>query len=269
MINGAYIRLVWRNNRIFALFSMAFIMLFQFLMLFLVTTFDIPAILSVVIDQLPPAMKVLLNDSFFSMLNVNGAAAFGLNHPIVLTLLVLNAINIPSHQISGELESGTLELLMAHPFKRKALITALWFSGSMIILLIIFMALVGSVASILIFHQLDIIILSRLLEIGLNLWLLITVIFSYTLLIAVYGKMGFRAGNMSAAVTFFFYLLFFLAQIWTTIAITNHLNIFNYYQPQKIMFDEGNFRGDMLVLAFLVVACLVLSLRQFGKRDIP
>jgi ABC-type transport system involved in multi-copper enzyme maturation permease subunit len=248
---------------------MVFIMLFQFLMLFLVTTFDIPAILSVVVDQLPPAMKVLLNDSFFSMLNVDGAAAFGLNHPIVLTLLVITAINIPSHQVSRELESGTLELLLAHPFKRHALMTSLWFSGSMIILLIIFMALAGSCASIFIFHELNFTLFTRLLEIGLNLWLLITVIFSYTLLIAVFGKTGFKAGNLSAAVTFFFYLLFFLAQLWSKLSFTNYFNIFNYYQPQKTMSGQGSFSRDILVLAILMALCLGLSLRHFEKRDVP
>jgi ABC-2 type transport system permease protein len=269
MIKWAYIRLVWRNHRTFALFSMIFIMSFQFLILFLVTTFDTKAIFSVILEQLPPAMKAFLQDSFFNMLSYDGAAAFGLNHPIVLTLLVINAINIPAHHISGELETGTLELLLAHPVKRRTLLLSLWTSGSLIILAIVTMALIGSCTSIIIFHHLTGSIFTHLLEITLNLGLLITLIFTYTLLIAVFGKSGFKAGNMSAAITFFFYLLFFLAQLWSKISLTNYFNIFYYYQPQKLMFGQGNFFRDVVILLSVIMLSLAISMRQFGKRDLP
>lgn len=269
MIKWSYIRLVWRNHRIFVLFSMAFITLFQFLILYLVTTFDTAAILSAILEQLPPMMKAFLQDSFFSMLNYDGAAAFGLNHPIVLTLLVITAINIPSHHISRELETGTLELLLAHPFRRNALLSSLWLSGALIIMLIIFTALLGSCTSIILFHELTGAIFIHLLQICMNLWLLITLIFTYTLLIAVYGRTGTRAGNTSAGITFFFYLLFFVSELWSTLAFTKYINIFNYYQPQKLMFGQGNFLRDFLVLSGLIVICLGLSLKRFGQRDIP
>ena len=269
MINRAYINLVWRNNRIFTLFSAAFITLFQFMILYLATTFDTAAILSAILDQLPPMIKAFLNDSFFSMLSYDGAAAFGLSHPIVTTLLVTNTINIPTHHISRELESGTLELLLAHPYRRSSLILSLWTSGALIILFIVIMALTGSFVSIFMFHELTAIVLVRLFEISLNLWLLMMLIFSYTMLIAVYGKTGFKAGNMSAAITFFFYLLSFLAQIWSAISFTNYFNIFNYYQPQKLMFGKGEFLRDILVLFFIIIILLGLSLRRFGKRDLP
>jgi ABC-type transport system involved in multi-copper enzyme maturation permease subunit len=248
---------------------MGFITLFQFLILYLVTTFDTAAILSAILDQLPPMMRVFLNDSFFSMLNYDGAAAFGLNHPIVLTLLVITAINIPAHHISRELESGTLELLLAHPVRRKTLLFSLWISGSLIIMIIIATALIGSCTSIILFHELTGSIFIHLLEICLNLWLLITLIFTYTLLIAVFGKTGSRPGNTSAGITFFFYLLFFLAQLWSMISFTNYFNIFNYYQPQKLMLGQGNFLRDILVLSVLILVCFGISLKQFNNRDLP
>jgi ABC-2 type transport system permease protein len=259
MIKLTYLRLVWRNHRTFALFSMAFITLFQFLILYLVTTFD----------TLPPVMKAFLQDGFFSMLNYDGAAAFGLNHPLVLTLLVINAINIPSHHISRELESGTLELLLAHPVRRNTLLSSLWVSGSLIIMTIVVTALIGSCTSIILFHELTMKVFIHLLEICLNLWLLITLIFTYTMLIAVFGKTGSRVGNTSAGITFFFYLLFFLAEIWSALSFTKFFNIFNYYQPQKLMFGQGNFILDIFVLLSIIVLCLFISLRKFEKRDIP
>jgi len=269
MLKLSYIWLVWRNNRSFALFSMAFITLFQFLILYLVTTFDTAAMLSAVLEQMPPMMKTFLEDSFFSMLNYDGAAAFGLNHPIVLTLLVIPAISIPAHHISQELESGTLELLLAYPFRRRTLLFSLWSAGSFILFLIILTALLGSLISIMLFHSLTWLIFIRMLMIGLNLWLLITLIFSYTLLIAVYSRIGFKAGNAGAAITFFFYLLFFLGELWKAISFTRPFNIFTYYEPQKLMFGQGHFLRDILVLASLIIIFLLITLRRFNNRDIP
>jgi ABC-2 type transport system permease protein len=269
MIKFAYLRLVWRNNRAFAIFSMAFITLLQFLILYLVTTFDTTSIISAVLAQLPQSMRVFLQDSFFSMLNYDGAAAFGLNHPLVLALLVITAVNIPVHHITRELDSGTLELLLAHPLKRSSLIFSLWFSGCLILFLIIAAALIGSITSIILFHHLTGAMFIHLMQIGINLWLLIVLIFSYSTLIAVFGKMGSKAGNFSAIITLVFYLLSFLSQIWSKLNFTKPFNIFTYYEPQQLMFNKGHFMLDVLVLCSLILVCFGITYRQFGKRDIP
>jgi ABC-type transport system involved in multi-copper enzyme maturation permease subunit len=269
MIKLAYFRLVWRNNKAFAIFSMVFITLLQFLILYLVTTFDTKSIFSVILAQLPEAMRVFLQDSFFSMLNYDGAAAFGFNHPLVLALLVITAVNIPVHHISRELDSGTLELLLAHPFKRSSLIISLWISGGLILMLIIAAAMIGSLTSILLFHKLTSDIFIHIMQIGINLWLFIVLIFSYTTLIAVFGKTGSKAGNYSAIITFVFYLLSFLSQVWSKLGFTKPFNIFTYYEPQALMFNKGNFILDILVLIALILICYGISLTQFGKRDIP
>jgi ABC-type transport system involved in multi-copper enzyme maturation permease subunit len=269
MIELAYLRLVWRNNKAFAIFSMVFITLLQFLILYLITTFDTTAIISAILAQLPEDMRVFLQDSFFSTLTYDGAAAFGFNHPLVLALLVITAVNIPVHHITRELDSGTLELLLAHPLKRITLLTSLWISGCLILLLIIVAAMTGSITSIILFHNLTAGIFFHILQIGINLWLLIVLIFSYTTLIAVYGKMGSKAGNFSAIITLVFYLLSFLSQVWDALDFTGPFNIFSYYEPQNLMFDKGNFTLDIIVLFALAMICFGISLKQFVKRDIP
>ncbi len=269
MIKWSYMCLVWRNHRAFAIFSMAFITLLQFLILYLVTTFDTTAILSAALAQLPEMMRAFLQDSFFSMLTYDGAAAFGFNHPLVLALLVITAVNIPVHHITREFDSGTLELLLAHPLKRNTLLASLWLAGSLILLIIISAAVLGSVSSILIFHHLTGVMLTRLIGIGLNLWLLVLLIFSYTLLIAVFGKIGSKAGNISAIITLVFYMAYFLAQLWDDLHFIKPFNIFYYYEPQKMITGQGNFIIDVLVLALLTLICSAVSLRQFGRRDIP
>lgn len=269
MVEMAYIRLVWRNNRGFALFSMAFVTLMQFLILYLVTTIDTAAIITAILEQLPDTVRAFLQDSFFNMLSYDGAAAFGFNHPIVLSLLVITAVNIPVNHITRELDSGTLEMMLSHPLKRSTLIFSLWTAGSLILLLIILAGLAGSVTATLLFHQLSVQAILRLLQIGLNLWLLITLILSYTLLIAVFARQGFKAGNLSAVITLVLYLAYFLTQLWEDLGFIKPFNIFNYYEPQNLMFGKGNLLLDILVLGGLIILCFTISLRRFERRDIP
>ncbi|MCD4684296.1 MAG: ABC transporter permease subunit, partial [Bacteroidales bacterium] len=210
-----------------------------------------------------------LNESFFNMLTFDGAAAFGFNHPLVLAVLAINAINIPVHHISRELETGTLELLLAHPFKRQSLIISLWFSGCIILCAIIVAALIGSFSAIALFHQLSMGILLKMFQISFNLWMLFVLIFTYTLLIASFGKTGSKAGNISAVVTFVFYMLHFLSQLWSSIEFTKPFNIFTYYEPQNLMFKQDNIILNSVVLGSLILICLLLSLWQFNRRDIP
>lgn len=269
MISKAYLKLVWKTNRGFALFSVVFISFLQFLILYLVTTIDTTSILQAILEQLPDKMRLFLNDSFFSTLTFDGAAAFGFNHPLVLALLAINAINIPVHHISREIESGTLELILSYPLKRNSLVVSLWLSGSLVLHFIIMAALLGSYSSILLFHQLSVEIAIRLLMIAFNLWLLFLFVFTFTLLISVFAKMGTKAGNISAVVVLVFYLLYFLAQLWDVLEFTKPFNIFSYYEPQKLMFEQGNFLRDILVLGSLCIVCFGTLLWKFEKRDIP
>lgn len=269
MIKLAYFKLIWKNNRGFAIFSMFFITALQFLILYLVTTIDTTSIIKVILEQLPEKMRMFLNESFFVTFTFDGAAAFGFNHPLVLALLAINAVNISVHHITREIESGTLELLLAQPFRRETLISTLWVTGSLILLLIIIAALIGSITSILLFHQLSFEIMIHLIKISFNLWLLFVLIFTFTLLISVFGKMGSKAGNISAVITLVFYLLHFLSQLWDVLEFTQPFNIFNYYEPQKLMFGQGNFGLDIAVLSSLTIICFAISIWKFRNRDIP
>ncbi len=265
----SYIKLIWKINKGFTIFSMVFISLFQLLILYLVTTFDTQAILVSVLNQIPEALKIFLNDSFFNMLTFDGAAAFGFNHPIVLSLLAIVAISIPVRHISREIENGNMELMLALPFRRRSLILYLWFSGCLILGVIILTSFMGSIVAILIFHELNWIVLINMLEIGINLWLLFVLIMTYTLFIATVSKGGGSSGNVSAMITLLFYLLFFTGQLWNVLEVTLPFNIFNYYQPQNIMFGKDNLLFDCIVLASLILILMCASLYKFERRDIP
>ena len=244
-------------------------MLLQFLILYLISTFNLPAIIQTLLVQMPEKIKLYLSESFFNTLTLDGAAAFGFNHPLVLTLLALSAVNIPTMHISREMESGTLELLLAHPFRRQSLFIRLWMAGCFLLLVIILAGLVGSLSAVVIYHHLTPELLIKMLQIAFNLWLLFILVMGYALLIAVYSRTGARTGSYTAILTLVFYLVYFVSQLWDAIAFTKPFNIFTYYEPQKLMFGKTDFVLNCTVLSCSIIICFILSRRQFMKRDIP
>lgn len=263
-----YLYFIWKSHRSFLLFSMVFVSLFQFLILRLVTTVD-TSTLVLVLDQIPENIRNLLGEDFVSMLTVKGAVALGMNHPLVLVILSIAAIIIPSRHIAGEIETGTLELILSFPVKRVRLLLNLYISAIFFLFLIIFCALCASLISIHIFHPLTSDLFIKVVMIGANFWLLFLFIMSLTTVFSVFEKEANKVGMKVAGIVLIFYLLHYLSSIWDAIKFTKPFNIFNYYRPVDLINGERSFLLHSIVLISLILLCLFISIYQFNRRDIP
>ncbi len=264
-----YPHFIWKTHRGLIVFSVLFTAALQFLIIFLITSVDTAPIFDAIAKQLPARLRILFNEQFMNRLSVKGAAAFGFNHPLVIALFGIIATVIPARHIAGEVESGTLELLLSYPVRRRTLLFSLWSSTATFLLFVIAGALAGSVSALLIFHFFNAEVFGGLVQIAANLWLLAVAIMSYTLLMSVFWKEAGKTGTRSAAVTLSFYFIYFISTLWDFIAFLKPVNIFNYYQPQKLMFGQQSFLKDAVVLGALIIIFAILAFRQFERRDIP
>lgn len=269
MNNLTYVTFVWKNHRGFALFSMVVIAAMQLIIINLISSMDTLSIITVLLEQLPEQFQALISEQFLASLSLKGAAAFGFQHPLVLALLAINAINVPTRHIVGEIESGTLELLLAYPIRRTRLLLSLWLAAGSLLLLVVCGSLVGSFSALGLIHEFSLDVAIRMLKIAGNLWLLFLFIMSYTLLLATFGREGSKIGLYGAGITLIFYFLDLLSTLWDAVDFTKPFNIFTYFQPQKLMFDQRSFWLHYAVLSTLIAICLFISVRQFNRRDIP
>jgi ABC-2 type transport system permease protein len=265
----SYPSIVFRTHRGFGIFSILVAGTLQFLVIKAITTIDTTPILPAFMSQLPERFRMIINENLISQLTVEGGAAFGFSHPIMMVLLAINAVSIPARHVSGEIEDGTMEFLLAHPVGRMRLLLSLWVVTGLINLFVVCGALLGSVTALTVFHRVSGGVLVKLLEIGANLWVLFLLVQSVAMLSSTYGGKGSRPALWTAVVVLTFYVLHFLTPLWDALRVTTRINIFTYYQPQKLMFDQGSFGQDILVLAVLTGICLSLALHQFSRRDIP
>lgn len=269
MNSGAYQKFVVKSHRGFVAFSILMITLLEYIVISVMTTFDTASLYGSLMSQLPERLKMLVSDNYFLHMTIEGAAAFGFNHPIVLVMIAAVAIGIPARHVSEAIEGGTMEWLLAQPVRRTSLVLSLWFSGCVVLLLIILGGLAGLFSALAVTHTFTSAIFSKMLQIGCNLWLLSIGMMSISLLIAAFGRTGTRTGTIAAAVLLIFYLLFFFAAIWDWFEFTRPYNIFSYYQPQQLMFGRQRFAVNAAVLSSVIAACLAASLWRFSRRDIP
>ncbi|GAB4370419.1 MAG: hypothetical protein Kow0042_12640 [Calditrichia bacterium] len=260
---------LWKSHRGLILFAFLFFAGMEFLIITLITTIDTAPIISAILDQLPPRLKMIFNQEFLTRFSIKGAIAFGFNHPLVLAVLSLVSITLTARHVAGEAESGTLELLLSYPLKRSRFILTLWSVLAIFLLFIVCGGWLGSILALLVYQQFGLEYLAGILKVGGNLWLLFILIMSYSLLISTFDREGGKAGTRSAAITLIFYFLHFISSIWERIDWTKPLNIFSYYLPQKLMFGERSFWVNALVLLAAISICLLGSIIQFSRRDIP
>jgi ABC-type transport system involved in multi-copper enzyme maturation permease subunit len=240
----------------------------QFLILKLMTTID-TNMFTYFLQQLPESIRAMFGEEFVSRQSVEGIAAFGFNHPLVLVMLSIGAILIPSRHIAGEAETGTLELILSLPVKRVQLIFNLCLSVFLFLFLIVVCGLGASLLSISIFHQLSLTISVKMLKISCNLLLLFILIMSMTMMLSTFEKEGNKVSIRAAGITLVFYLLHYLSPLWDAIKFTQPYNIFTYYQPGNLITGQRSFLQHVIVLSSLILICLCVSFYQFNRRDIP
>ncbi len=269
MINLNYIYKTLREHFSFLIFAILLVGSFQILMFTLVVETDILNVAQIFFRKFPPQIQQFMGEEFIAQFSVNGAIAFGYNHPIVLIFLAIIAIMLPAKHIAGEIEGGTLELLFSLPVKRFQLTISLWILSALMLFIPICGGWLGTLIGMMIYPQITVIPVIKIFQIGINLWLLMLTINGYTFLLSAYSREGNRVTLRAAGVTLFFFFLNYTAKLWTDATILKPFTIFNYYEPQTVMMGQSSLLKNITVLGTLIFISMVIVVRRLNLRDIP
>jgi ABC-type transport system involved in multi-copper enzyme maturation permease subunit len=264
-----YLLNLLRSHRVLLSVGFAFLCLFQVLILTLIEQVDLFGLFQELLQRLPPPAQQLFGEEYLAQFSVSGALAFGYNHPLVLVTLSLVAILLPSRHIAGEIEDGTLELLFALPVRRQRIAISLWVGSSLILLLLLVGCVAGTVIGFLIHSDMQLRETAALARVGVNLWLLLVAITSYTMLSSAFAREGGKASLRAAGLTLGLYFLHFAVRIWPAIEFLRPFTIFNYYQPQQLMTDSTLFGRNIAVLSTVILATGIAAVVRIARRDIP
>jgi len=264
----AYFNYIWKSNRVLILFSMIFIATVQVLLLYFNSTLDIAPIIKLLMSQMPPPFMEMFGEEILAQISVEGTIAFGLEHPLLITLITFIGISIVSGHMTTSSVNRMMEIILAHPFRRQHLLIVVYLFATGSILLLVLATFTGAWLSLELFYEPVEGIWIKMIKSDLNAFLLHQFIMSMALFFAVFMRDIGRAIRFSAIITLVFYFIDIMSNFYDSLDFTKYFNFFSYFEPQLIMFEYEHYLRDIMVLALGSMVLFLASLRIFLRKDI-
>jgi ABC-2 type transport system permease protein len=238
-------------------------------------------------------MQTLLGGEQINLTRALDVLTIGYVHPLMQTILCVWAVGRAAGAIAGELDRGTMELLLAQPVARSRVVLAhlgidlvvipllclsLW-AGSWLGVGLFGRVVIGAAPAVATL-QVDPLVLLPALG---NVAALVFAVSGYTLWLSAGGRFRYRVLGVAVLWTLVQFLINVIGQMWDAGAWLRPFTVFFYYQPQQIILhhrwtvDVGQawHLGRPLVVngaAVLVAvgaAGYALALWTFCRRDLP
>jgi ABC-2 type transport system permease protein len=193
------------------------------------------------------------------------------NHPFVLLTVAMWAVSRGSAAVAGELERGTMDMILSRPVPRPAFLFAHVVSAAFGLLLLGFALTIGNV------------IATRYIPLdsppgfllvvkpALNLSALGLTVYGYTLAVSSLCSARWIPSLIGSVVTMTSYVLTVLANLpgmdeWKFL---EKVSIFKAFNPVEIVTEGNTFGVNTALLSALGTAGILFSFAAFTRRDLP
>lgn len=248
-------------------------------------------------------MRTFMGGETIHIENAMDILSIGYVHPLVQTIFCIWAIGRGSGAIAGEIDRGTMELLLAQPIRRYKVILAHLTVEMIAIPLFCICLLAGTWLGVRLIGPIGINqdVLNMLpfkvdldpakLQVypgafGPGLWNAAGLLFAiggYTMWLSAAGRFRGRVMGAAVLITLLQFLINVLGQLWDAVEFLRPFTVFYYYQPQQIILqhrwtvDLASVWGLSQPLRVPVLAVLfgvgvvgyAMALWTFCRRDLP
>lgn len=209
----------------------------------------------------------------------------GYIHPFIVTVFCIWAIGRASGAIAGELDRGTMELLLAQPIARWKIITTHLAVDLVTIPILLLCMILGTTIGVTLIGIPDVHVLDFVGAL-VNAGALMFAVSGYTMFLSAIGRYRWRVLGLALGLTLVQFLINILGEVWPPLSVVRPLTVFYYYRPQPIILHlPGNWfvpigKGiggstgwfDVPVVAVLLSVALIgyaLAAWRFSRRDLP
>lgn len=237
-------------------------------------TFVIPQFqdaITEVLNKLPfvrPVFAAFLGTEVGDSITARTLQAFLWVHPTVLTLLWAHAIVFCTRLPAGEIDRGTIDVLLGLPVTRRAVYCGeviAWLATGLLILLMGFLGHCLTLSSMPVETRPQ---LSRELMVLANLYGVYVAVGGIALLASSLSDRRGRAMAVTFAVVVASFLLNFVAQFWESADQFAFLGLMEYYRPAQIL-QSGAFPvSDLIVLLSVGTTAALLGSEVVARRSI-
>lgn len=238
--------------------------------------------------------KTFMGGEKYSIFKLRDMLSVGYVHPIMIVLFAVWAVGRSSSAIAGELDRGTMELLLAQPVPRYRILVAHLVVDALTIPILALSVWAGSWLGLRLtqIHDFD-------LNTGksgdlidpamygpaiLNVAALIFAVSGYTIWISSRGRFRWRTLGLAVFITLIQFLINVIGQLWEPMQRLRPFTVFYYYEPQQLILDRNwildigtlfpesswTVRVNGTLLLFSVGAIgYALAFWTFCRRDLP
>ena len=207
------------------------------------------------IDQLPPAVRILASSTGADIASPPGYLGSGYFHPVALTLQAATVISLGAG-IARDVEDGVAELLLSRPLARWRWLAAhaLWMATALAF--VSGCGFLGGYASTFVLDELGPVQPLNLFLASVGGYLVFLTIGAFALAVAGLVRTGGRVVGWVAGALLASYALNYLAQIWGLVRPWGRFSVLHYYDPARVAA-----RGEIALtsLGVLVGAIVVLT----------
>jgi ABC-2 type transport system permease protein len=196
------------------------------------------------------------------------------NHPFIVLTMAIWAISRGSIAVSGEIERGTMDLILSRPIARSSYLASHVLIGVLGLCLLALALSVGAAVGLNFNHLRVPPSFSTLFRPALNLAALGLPVYGYTLLVSSLDQVRWRPTMIGSVLT----LLGFIAWVVSMIPVLRdyswrvwleRISIFKLYNPVDAVGPAEHLGRDLAILAGLGAAFIVLAFVGFIRRDLP
>jgi ABC-2 type transport system permease protein len=240
-------------------------------------------------------IRTVLGGEQISFFRIRDMLTIGYVHPVVLVIFCIWAVGRAASAIAGEIDRGTMELLLAQPLARFRIVLAHFCVDLITIPLLCLSLWVGTGLGIWLVDLKDM-DASGQTEAGAtippsmfapalwNVGVLLFAISGLTMCLSAWGRSRGRVLGAAVLLTLVQFLINVVGQLWDAIGWLRPFTVFYYYQAQQIIlhgrwtvavgqtWSGGQPIGSVNVVAVLLLvgaAGYALALWKFGQRDLP
>jgi ABC-2 type transport system permease protein len=206
--------------------------------------------------------------------------SIGFVHPLTLTILSVWATGRAAAAIAGEIDRGTLELLLAQPLARARLLLAHFLVDWTVIPVLCLSMWAGIslgawLADFAGYPSDDMHVDAAVFGPSLlNVAAFLFAVSGFTILLSALGRFRGRVLGLAVLLMLLQFLVNVVAQLWDVIKPLQPLSVFYYYQPQKIILNSAwpadrEVWDRLMVLVAVGAAGYLAALWTFTRRDLP
>jgi ABC-2 type transport system permease protein len=229
-------------------------------------------------------LETLVGGDLIKLDRAEHMQTIGFVDPGVLILFCVWALGRATSTLVGEIDRGTMELLLAQPISRSKIVLT-HVVVDLVTVPLLGLAMLGGVAAGVQLVGLKGVMLTPYLGAVANVVALILALTGMIMAISAAGRSRARVLSAGIAIVLTMFLLSFFGQLWEPLRPFRPLSLFFYYQPQRIII-EGNwwvsldplglsaasgtiFVPGIAVLLAVAVSGYAAAWWIFTRRDLP